>query len=156
MTNVRLPVDIQNRVLEFTHKCENCGLVSLDILEIERKPMGKIVLCKHCCTFGDPIGNPIDLTTESLCDYFHIDNKKFEGPNNKDKQIRYRIVGDRALKLKQFGVNILSTIAYEKRCGKITGVSLSVVHEPFCILLYPGVSRSNVYIINLTIYKNIT
>lgn len=136
MTNVRLPVDIQNRILEFTHKCENCGLVSGYNKVIPIKWCNSdFVFCETCCTFNGAIGNPVDMTKQSFCDYYNIHIDETEGDNldlfeHASRVAKYDSVYNLNERFRRVGINILIYIAYTRRRGNIIHFSVSVTDIP--------------------------
>lgn len=136
MTNVRLPVDIQNRILEFTHKCENCGLVSGYNKVIPIKWCNSdFVFCETCCTFNGAIGNPVDMTKQSFCDYYniHIDETDYHNRDLFESMSRVMKCDDRYdinESFRRVGIEMLINVAYARRRGNISHFSVSVTDNP--------------------------
>lgn len=136
-----LPVDIQNRILEFTHKCSNCRLVSLYTLEI-KSYLGVFSLCRACCTFRGTIENIEKINTKSFCDLYNIHIDKLE-QKIEDRQYRrhFNIRGcnedDIEEHLTSRTVDVLVVMAYIKQRGNLTDFHVCYTNNAwnntFCI-----------------------
>lgn len=138
-----VPTEIQQRILGFSHKCEKCGLVSIKNKDRQSSLYGSFVFCDECLTFDKEIGDleSIGLTTDRFCDYYGI-TMESEHVNDSGRSCRIWNVGqtehgvDIETSFKEFGVEVLCTVAHAKRQGDIVDIYASIVKNRGIYLIY--------------------
>lgn len=143
-----LPVDIQNRILEFTHKCSNCGLISLYNIE-HKSYLGVFSFCSTCCTFRGTIENIENINTQSFCDLYNIHIGKLEQSiDDRRYRMHFNIRGDNEDDIEKHltskTLDVLVIMAYIKQCGNITDV----------YVCYTNNASRNTFCIWVSIYVN--
>lgn len=136
-----LPVDIQNRILEFTHKCSNCGLLSLYNIE-HKSYLGVFSFCSTCCNFRGTVENIENINTQSFCDLYNIHIGKLEQSiDDRRYRMHFNIRGDNEDGIEKHltsqTLGVLVTMAYIKQRGNLTQIDVYYTNNPqnntFCI-----------------------